>query len=125
MDYALQFINQRRTLVDVLEKAKEHGKLLLRPIHGDPKVNNVMIDIHTGQAVGLVDLDTVKPGLIHYDIGDCLRSCCNPLGEDVEHGEAVHFELDFCQAVLKGYLSIAGEFLKETEYEISCSRPSI
>jgi len=117
MDYARQFINRRRTLVDVLEKAKEQGQLPLRPIHGDPKVNNVLIDTATRQAVSLVDLDTVKPGLIHYDIGDCLRSCCNPLGEDAEHGEPVHFELDFCRAVLKGYLSIAGEFLKETEYE--------
>ncbi|MGA3085142.1 MAG: aminoglycoside phosphotransferase family protein [Thermodesulfobacteriota bacterium] len=117
MEYAREFINRRRTLVDVLEKAKAQGKLPLRPIHGDPKVNNVMIDTHTGQAVGLVDLDTVKPGLIHYDIGDCLRSCCNPLGEDAEHREPVHFQLDFCRAVLKGYWSIAGEFLKETEYE--------
>jgi Ser/Thr protein kinase RdoA (MazF antagonist) len=117
VDYARQFINRRRTLVDVLERAKEQGKLPLRPIHGDPKVNNVMIDIQTGQAVGFVDLDTVKPGLIHYDIGDCLRSCCNPLGEEVEHGEMVRFELDFCRAVLKGYLSLAGEFLKNTEYE--------
>ena len=49
-------------------------------MHGDPKVNNVMLDTTTGQAVALVDLDTVKPGLVHYDIGDCLRSGCNPLG---------------------------------------------
>ena len=56
------------------------GQLRLRPIHGDPKVNNVMLDTATGAAVGLVDLDTVKPGLVHYDIGDCLRSGGNPPG---------------------------------------------
>ncbi|MCJ7833147.1 MAG: phosphotransferase [Deltaproteobacteria bacterium] len=117
VDYARQFINRQRTLVDVLEKAKEQGKLHLRPIHGDPKVNNVLIDITTRQAVSLIDLDTVKPGLIHYDIGDCLRSCCNPLGEDTEQWERVRFELDFCRAILKGYLSIVGGFLTETDYE--------
>ena len=53
-------------------------------MHGDPKVNNVMLDTATGQAVGLVDLDTVKPGLVQYDIGDCLRSGCNPLGEETD-----------------------------------------
>ena len=36
-----------------------------RPIHGDPKINNVMIDEGSGQAIGLIDLDTVKPGLVH------------------------------------------------------------
>ena len=41
-----------------------------------------MMDESSGQAVGLIDLDTVKPGLVHYDIGDCLRSCCNPVGEE-------------------------------------------
>jgi Ser/Thr protein kinase RdoA (MazF antagonist) len=115
--YSRQFINRRKTIVHVLEKAKKQGKLPLRPIHGDPKVNNVMIDIHTGQAVGLVDLDTVKPGLIHYDIGDCLRSCCNLHKEDFKQWETVHFDLDYCRAVLKGYLSVARDFLKESEYD--------
>ncbi len=31
---------------------------------------------------GGIDLDTVKPGLAQYDIGDCLRTGCNPLGEE-------------------------------------------
>ena len=32
-------------------------------IHGDP-VNNLMMDAETGKAIALVDLDTVKPGLV-------------------------------------------------------------
>lgn len=116
VEYGLEFVNRRRAGVDVLEKAKEQGALELRPIHGDPKVNNVMIDISTRQAVGLVDLDTVKPGLIHYDIGDCLRSGCNPLGEETEPWEKVRFEPDLCRAILRGYLSEAGDFLKENDY---------
>ena len=63
-----------------LRMQETQGRLRLRPIHGDPKVNNIMMDIATGQAVSIVDLDTVKPGLVHYDIGDCLRSGCNPTG---------------------------------------------
>mgnify|MGYP000167599365 CR=1 FL=1 len=39
-------------------------------IHGDPKVANIMIDEFTGKGTSIVDLDTVKPGLIHYDFGD-------------------------------------------------------
>ena len=113
--YCSNFIRERRSSAQVLEEAKAQGRLNLRPIHGDPKVNNVMIDNDSGQAVSIIDLDTVKPGLIHYDIGDCLRSCCNPLGEETQQLEQVRFELDLCRAILQGYLSMAGEFLTEKD----------
>jgi hypothetical protein len=76
-----------------------------------------MIDNATGQAISIVDLDTVKPGLVHYDIGDCLRSGCNPLGEETEQWEQVRFDPELCQAILQGYLSLAREFLTENDYE--------
>jgi Ser/Thr protein kinase RdoA (MazF antagonist) len=116
VNYGLRFVAERRTWAPVLEDATAHGRLSLRPIHGDPKVNNVMLDTATGQAVGLVDLDTVKPGLVHYDIGDCLRSGCNPLGEETEDWEAVRFEPELCRAILTGYLSLAQDFLTENDY---------
>ncbi len=105
------FVAGRRHLAAVLEEAKAAGRLRLRPIHGDPKVNNVMVSTTSGKAVALVDLDTVKPGLIHYDIGDCLRSGCNPLGEETADLGAVQFDLDLCRALLGGYLREAGEVL--------------
>jgi Ser/Thr protein kinase RdoA (MazF antagonist) len=117
VDYGLQFIEKRRGWSNVLENAKGQGRLGLRPIHGDPKVDNVMIDNSTGQAISIVDLDTVKPGLVHYDIGDCLRSGCNPLGEDPDEWEQVHFDSELCQAILQGYHSLARDFLTENDYE--------
>jgi Ser/Thr protein kinase RdoA (MazF antagonist) len=115
--YCIRFIEQRRQFAPVLEKARESGQLQLRPVHGDPKVNNVMIEEATGRAVSLVDLDTVKPGLIHYDIGDCIRSGCNPLGEETERWEAVHFDPQIAAAILEGYLSQARHFLTAADYE--------
>lgn len=116
LDYCSAFIDRRRSCALILEKAKAEGKLRLRPIHGDPKMSNVMIDATSGQAVSIVDLDTVKPGLVHYDIGDCLRSSCNPMGEDVEEWQKIHFDLEFCSAILKGYLSMASKFLTDHDY---------
>ena len=110
---ARQFIEQRRSDVDVLEAALRRGELQQRPIHGDPKINNVMMDEASGQAVGLIDLDTVKPGLVHYDIGDCVRSGGNPAGEEVSALDAVDFDLDLCEAILSGYLSVARHFLTD------------
>ena len=115
--YGLEFVSQCRDWANILENGKEKGRLRLRPIHGDPKVNNVMIDNHTGQAISIVDLDTVKPGLVHYDIGDCLRSGCNLLGEDAEQWEMVRFDPELCQAILQGYLSMAKDFLTDNDYD--------
>ena len=111
VNYCIRFISERAAWAGVLEDAHSEGKLRLRPIHGDPKVNNIMMDTATGQAVGMIDLDTVKPGLIHYDIGDLLRSGCNPLGEETEQWERVLFEPDLCKAILRGYLPTCREFL--------------
>ena len=109
VENCLQFVTRRRDFAHVLENAAGRGHLRVRTIHGDPKVNNVMVDSLTGHAVGMVDLDTVKPGLTHYDMGDCLRSCCNPLGEETDRWESVRFDPDLCRGILEGYFSAAGQ----------------
>ena len=67
--------------------------------------------------MSIVDLDTVKPGLVHYDIGDSLRSCCNPLGEDPGKPDEVRFEPELCRALLRGYVSMAKGFLTGNDFE--------
>ncbi len=114
--FGLQFIEARRAWAGVLEQGRAEGRLRLRPIHGDPKVNNVLLDTATGQAVALVDLDTVKPGLVHYDIGDCLRSGCNPLGEETAHWQAVRFEPELGRALLQGYLGVARDSWSDQDH---------
>ena len=81
----------------------------LRIIHGDPKLNNFLFDKRGQEVVGIIDLDTVKPGLVHYDIGDCLRSCCHILETD-------EFDLAVCAALLESYLAEAGTFFSEHDY---------
>jgi len=115
--WCASFIAERADLVPVLEQAKAAGRLQLRPIHGDPKVNNVMLCSATGCAVAMVDLDTVKPGLLHYDIGDLLRSGCNPAGEETTDLQAVRFDLDLARAMLSGYLAEAASLLNAADRE--------
>jgi Ser/Thr protein kinase RdoA (MazF antagonist) len=116
LNYCLRFISDRHGLAHILEDARAKGKLISRTMHGDPKVNNILFDRQTQLAVSMVDLDTIKSGLIHYDIGDCLRSGCNPAGEDDEQWESVSFDTDLCQAILQGYLSVTRSFLTEYDY---------
>ncbi len=114
--YCRQFVSDRSAFTSILEAAKTEGILPLRLMHGDPKINNVLFDRTTGKAVSVIDLDTVKPGLIHYDIGDCLRSGCNPVGEETQDWDRVCFDLDLCRGILQGYLSVAKAFLTQQDY---------
>ncbi|MDD5460324.1 MAG: aminoglycoside phosphotransferase family protein [Methylococcales bacterium] len=108
--YCAGFITRFQHLVNDLEAAKQQGLLPIRIIHGDPKLNNFLFDRHSRKVVSLIDLDTVKPGLVHYDIGDCLRSCCHNF-------ESNHFDLDICSALLGSYLSEGGAFFSEYDYQ--------
>lgn len=96
-----------------LERARDAGILTVRPIHGDPKIDNVLFD-ENGYACGFLDLDTVMMGLLHYDLGDCLRSSCNRGGEESGFGSP-RFDLDICRAVLAGYRETAAETLSERD----------
>ncbi len=115
--HGLDFVALHRHRASILEDAKERGMLTQRTIHGDPKVDNILICDDTHQAVSIIDLDTVKPGLVHYDIGDCLRSCCNQLGEDAESVGQVNFELNLCQVILESYLPAVQEFFTDADYD--------
>lgn len=108
--YCAAFIAKFQHLTDDLETAKQRGLLSLRVIHGDPKLNNFLFDKDSKKIVSIIDLDTVKPGLVHYDIGDCLRSCCHI-------PESNEFDLDVCAAILRGYLSEAGTFFSDSDYD--------
>jgi len=113
--FCRRFIAERKDAADVLEAARDRGELLSCPIHGDPKPANILFARDTGRAVSLIDLDTVKPGLLHYDIGDCLRSCCNPAGEETDPA-GVSFSLACCAAVLRGYLPEVAPFFSRFDY---------
>jgi hypothetical protein len=111
------YIEERRAFSSVLEDAKANGALQTRVIHGDPKVSNFMIDDITGKGTSMIDLDTVKPGLIHYDVGDALRSLCNPAGEETLDLDSVLFNIDLCRAFIRGYLVDARDFLSPGDRE--------
>jgi len=110
-----RFVEERREFAGVLQRALASGELTMRIMHGDPKVNNIMIDDFTGKGTAMIDLDTVGPGLIHYDFGDAVRSICNPAGEEELNLSKVVLDLDLCEAFCKGYLRHACGFLTEAD----------
>ncbi|CAK8717049.1 Phosphotransferase enzyme family protein [Candidatus Electronema halotolerans] len=112
------FIEERRTDMRLLEEARQQGAITEQTVHGDPKVGNFLFSLDGQRVVSLIDLDTVKPGLLLHDLGDCLRSCCNPCGEDVQHPEKIFFDCNLFAAVLTGYLSQAAELLANEDQRL-------
>ena len=110
-----KYIEERREFAVSLEKAEASGELMKRMFHGDPKVNNIMVDDFTGKGTAMIDLDTVSPGLMHVDVGDAVRSICNPAGEEELNLGKVTFDENLFLAFMKGYLKEAGTFMTETE----------
>jgi len=110
-----KFIEERRDLAISLERAEKSGELKLRMFHGDPKVNNIMIDDFTGKGTAMIDLDTVSPGLMHIDVGDAVRSICNPAGEEELNLGKVSFDENLFGAFMKGYLKEAGAFMTDSD----------
>jgi Ser/Thr protein kinase RdoA (MazF antagonist) len=118
IDGEAKFVSRRRGLAPFLTDLMKNGEIPLRVVHNDPKVNNIMIHKNTGEALCMLDLDTVKAGIVHFDFGDCVRSSANPAGEDAETLEAVSFDPMLYEAVAGGYLREAGAFITKEEVEL-------
>jgi len=112
------FAQRKRHLAPLLTDPIKSGRIPIRVVHNDPKVNNVLIDRRTGKALCMLDLDTVKPGIVHFDFGDCVRSAANPAGEDAADLDSVAFDRDRYNALREGYVSEASSFLVQQEIDL-------
>lgn len=113
----IKFIMDRADSFNKLINLLEEGKIPLRVTHNDTKINNIMIDDVTGQAVCLIDLDTVMPGLSLYDFGDAIRSGCSTAEEEETDLTKVNFNMDFYNAFTEGLLEECKDTLNKEEIE--------
>ena len=123
---ALDFCRQREWMADVFVDLCASGRLPERVTHNDTKINNVMIDGDSGEGLCIMDLDTVMPGLIHFDFGDLVRTTCNAAAEDERDLSQVEMRMSYFDALIDGYLQGTGGFLTPTELDyLALSGPQI
>lgn len=99
------------------------GKLPLRVTHNDTKINNVLFDEQTHQALVVIDLDTVMPGLVGHDFGDAIRFASNFVEEDCKDADKAGVNLNIYWAFAEGFLKETAVTLTENEVDtlgISC-----
>lgn len=104
LNIAIAKIKEYKEEIQLLELGKKIGKLPIRVTHNDTKINNVMIDERTGEAICVIDLDTVGPDTALVDFGDAIRSGANKAGEEPEDISSAVMDMDLFDAYTRGYL---------------------
>ena len=91
-----------REILDAGARLPPLGELPRRPVHGDLKISNILFarGVTPPSAICLIDLDTLGRQSVAYEMGDALRSWCNPAGEDTID---TRFDLDVFDAAVRGY----------------------
>ena len=95
----------------------EKGILPNRVTHNDTKMNNVLFDPESDEAVCVIDLDTIMPGTILFDTGDMIRTACNTAEEDEKDLSKVSFNAEMYKSLIGGYMESADSFLTKEERE--------
>ena len=111
----LAYIASVRGEAETLTRLYEAGKLPLRVTHNDTKINNVLFNKDTDEALVIVDLDTVMPGLVGHDFGDGVRFAANRVAEDCPHAEEAECDPERFRAFTEGFLSQTADLLTEME----------
>lgn len=112
-----------KEIIDLMERIKEYSVIVdklgstipIRVTHNDTKLNNILMNKDTNEGISIIDLDTVMPGSILYDIGDGIRSACANSFEDEIDKEKIYLNLDLTKSYLKGFLEETYYFLTDEE----------
>lgn len=114
----IEFAQEREEMTGVILDAMARKTIPERITHNDTKFNNVMLDVVTGEAMCIVDLDTVMPGCALYDFGDMVRTTSSPTLEDELDLSKVRMQMPMFKMLAQGYLSAAGQFLTQPEKDL-------
>ncbi|HUF03143.1 MAG TPA: aminoglycoside phosphotransferase family protein [Aridibacter sp.] len=105
-----------RSEMQSLERRVNEDRIPTRVTHNDTKISNVLFS-ENDEALCMIDLDTVMPGVVHFDFGDAVRTICNKGDEDEKDIANVGFDLGFFEAFVEGFLGDSGIVLTPSEIE--------
>lgn len=104
---AVRILSAVRTYARIDDLPRRHA-------HGDLKISNILYD-DDGHALCLIDLDTVTRMPWPLEMGDGLRSWCNPRTENQLRAD---LDLDILDAALAGYADARPHWLTSAETEL-------
>ena len=119
----IEFIHAREQDCHVLLDQLAAGEIPLRVTHNDTKINNVLFQPNGNQAIVVIDLDTVMPGLVGHDFGDAIRFAANYVEEDSPEAEKAGVDMEVFRAFTQGFLKHTAATLTQQEVDtlaLSC-----
>jgi Ser/Thr protein kinase RdoA (MazF antagonist) len=103
-----------RDILDAAQELPVLDALPLRHTHGDLKISNILFaEGDPTRAIALLDLDTLGRQNLAYELGDALRSWCNPSGEDQGRARIDH---EILAAAMDGYRASVGDLASAEEW---------
>jgi aminoglycoside phosphotransferase (APT) family kinase protein len=110
-------IRELATQLNVLEDHWVSRDIPTRVTHNDTKFNNLLFDA-MGMAKCVVDLDTVMPGIVHFDVGDALRTIAATAKEDESELSLVGLNTEYYDTFLSAYTAVWGDSLTALEIKL-------
>ncbi len=108
------FLKNHSHIVTKYRQLIESGDMILRPMHHDTKISNVLFD-EQDRGLAVIDLDTVMPGYFISDLGDMIRTFTCTVNEEETALDKLTIREDFFEAIINGYLSEMKDILTEPE----------
>ena len=119
----LDWLRSVEDMACTLTDMHDRGELPLRVTHNDTKINNVLFEREGHQAIVVIDLDTVMPGLVGHDFGDAIRFAANFVEEDSPEAEKAGVNMDVFREFADGFLMRTASTLTKNEVDtlgVSC-----
>jgi thiamine kinase-like enzyme len=120
----IETVHNFETLLLGPQREIEEGRLPLRVTHNDTKCNNILLDDTTNEAMCVIDLDTVMPGLLMWDFGDLVRTSACRAAEDETDLDLVCAEPARVEAAANGYRDGLGDLISGAEVASLATGPS-
>ena len=114
----IDFVLSREEFMGELERAHAEGRLPLKVTHNDTKLNNILFDKDTGDALCIIDIDTIMPGYSVNDFGDSIRFGATTALEDEPDLSKVNFDISLYELYVKGFIEGARGGLSDCEIQM-------
>jgi Ser/Thr protein kinase RdoA (MazF antagonist) len=102
-------------LCDHLLSEHDLAGLPVRVVHNDCKLDNLLFDAKSGEALCVLDLDTVMEGSLVYDFGELVRTASCAAGEDEPDLSKICVDRALLSALTTGYVEGAAELVTDSE----------
>lgn len=109
-------INKFKWIAEKFDELVAKG-LPLKVCHNDAKAGNCLLSKQSGAFLKVVDLDTVGPGYVLFDLGDMLRSMLFNIPENQSALDDLSFNQERFDAIMTSFLNECGESLEPVEID--------